>query len=206
MEEATQYFLGVLRSFHYGFGIDKGVAGFDALVDLPSFVWERKTRETVQMIFGPGPLGMIVDPRTNEVEELLPGGQAFRKGVGAGWVVENVVAPAIGGDSAPSNVCGRLAAIRESGEGAGITFQPPTHYSDLAVSQKWGVFSSKGYQPKLGMGKCTDPINFANCHGVMDAQLWMRNILASLHGCLPSELCWQPDGVSLKAVPLLTFR
>lgn len=80
-----------------------------------------------------------------------------------------------------------------------ITFVDQISFTPLAESQKWGVSTSRGYQNKLGLGKCTDAVNFQDCAAVKAAQLWMRSFFASLHGCLPEELCWQPDGVSFKA-------
>ena len=199
-DEATNYFMGVMASFEYGLGEvlqTMGMKGFDELAKLPSAVWERKAQSPVTLTFEAGPLGMTVDPGTMEVKHVPCAGQAFLMGVKTGWVVAR-----IGAKATNKKVRQPLAAGVIEGHlprSAEITFQPPSHCSPLAKSQKWGVHTSKGYQPKLGLGKSTDPINFSTSHGVMNAQLWMRNLLASLHGCLPTELCWQPDGVSFKA-------
>ena len=193
-DQATQYFLGVLRSFEHGLSINKGMEGFDELAGLPSCAWERKPRREVAKTFEAGPLGMTVEPSTSEVKELVPGGQAVSLGVQAGWVVKKVIV-----GSQPLAAFSKLLSEGELTKDTQITFRTPTHYSPLAVSQKWGVCTSRGYQPKLGLGKCTDSEHFAECPAVMNCQLWMRNLLATLHNCLPTQLCWQPDGVSFKA-------
>ena len=197
-QEATKYFLGVMRSLMFGFSIDKGMAGFDDLASLPSQVWEKQPKKATPITFGEGPFGMQVGPNL-EVKNTTHDGQAHCLGVGLGWVLVKFA-----GKSTKMLVAGQSVAdyINEGGqlsEDTELIFQPPTHFSPLAVSQKWGVFSSKGYQPKLGLGKSTNPIYFANCPAVLNAQIWLRNVLSSLHGCLPTELCWQPDGVSFKA-------
>jgi len=198
-EEASNYFLGVMRSFQYGFSIDKGMAGFDELAGLPSTVWEKKPKDPVTLIFEAGPLGMTVGPSTFTVLQVRPDGQAFLNSVQAGWVVVRATAAGRPGYWRRGQALADLINTGEVPKDTSITFQPPTYYTPLALDQKWGVFSSKGYQPKLGLGKSTEPHNFAKCPGIMNAQLWMRNILASLHDCLPTQLCWQPDGVSFKA-------
>ena len=195
--ESTDYFLDVLKSFQHGFSIDKGMAGFDELATLPSRVWERKPHKDVVVNFEPGRLDMTVDPDTLEVKHLLPNGQASNKGVQLGWVVVRIAAD--GWRLVPKRQ--PLAAFINKGrldDAASLTFTPPMHYSPLAVSQKWGVSTTRGWQSKLGLGKSTEPIFFQNCPGVLNAQQWMRNLLACLHDCLPTELCWQPDGVSFK--------
>lgn len=203
--EATAYFLGVMRSFKYGQGDafdSKGMEGFDDLAKLPSAAWEKRPRDQVTLTFEAGTLGMTLD-FCMEVRTVVPDSQASLGGVKPGWKVARV-----GANITDKKVRKSLTADVIGGWlscGAEITFQPPTHYSPLAVSQKWGVFVQKGYQPGLGLGKSTDPINFNNCHGVMNAQLSMRNLLASLHGCLPTQLCWQPDGVSFKAGHTCSF-
>jgi hypothetical protein len=197
LAEATEYFLGVLRAFKHGYAIDKGVAGIDEVARLPSCVWENVAKKKKTITFAKGSLGMTVHPQTLEVVGLTPNGQASRLGVRPGWAVEK----ASNGRRGLTKVRQPLVAWLEAEQPAVsfVTFQPPANYSPLAVSQKWGVFTSKGYQPDLGLGKCTDAENFATSAGVMNAQLWMRNYLASLHDCMPTELCWKPDGVSFKA-------
>jgi len=202
LEEATTYFLGVMKSFQHGFGIDKGMAGFDDLASLPGAVWEKQPKKEVTITFAEGLFGMKVGPKL-EVLELTPGGQASNLGVQLGWVVVKV-----GGENQYRS---KLMTLINDGAtqgkkggspalcGKAITFQPPTCFSPLAVSQKWGVATSRGYQKELGLGKSTDPIHFSNCPAVVNTQLWVRNLLASLHGCLPTDLCWKPDGVSFKA-------
>jgi len=205
LEEATTYFLGVLKSFQFGFSIDKGMAGFDDLAKLPNEVWERQPKKQKVMTFVALWHGMKVGPSLQsktqlEVVEVIQGGQASRLGVKLGWVVVKVN----GKKSTTGTTFGGkpLADFINGGgvfKGTEICFQPPTHFSPLAVSQKWGVFTSNGYQKGLGLGKSTDSIWFADSPAVMNAQLWMRSLMASLHECLPTDLCWQPDGVSFKA-------
>jgi hypothetical protein len=79
-----------------------------------------------------------------------------------------------------------------------MVFQKDVCWTPFALKQKWGVSTSRGYQPKLGLGKCTHPY-YVDSPASRDAQLYMRNFLANLHKCLPHELCWQPDGNSFKA-------
>ena len=196
LDESQAYFLGVLKSFQHGFSIDQGHSGFDEISKLPSFVWEKTPKKEVVVDFAPGGLGMLVDRNSLIVEGVGFGGQAEMKGVRRGWAVTKLRS----GEPLADVVQPLAEAANRDWPGSiEVTFQPPAHYSPLAESQKWGVFSSRGYQPKLGLGKCTDAINFASAMGVMNAQLWMRNFLAELHCCLPTELCWQPDGVSCKA-------
>jgi hypothetical protein len=208
-QEATKYFLGVLKSFEHGYAIDEGLPGIDKLQNLPSKVWENKPKAKQVKHFVPGPWGMDIAPQTNEVMFVETGGQAAKMGVEAGWVVvgcEKVDSKAV---EAGKRLCKRrvdgqpLAALLASDLAEGgdvvITFQPPMCYSPLAITQKWGVMTTRGHQHKLGLGKCTDPVNFQDAPAVMSTQLWMRNFISCLHGCLPEELCWQPDGVSFKA-------
>ena len=195
-QQATTYFLGVLKSFDHGLAIDEGLTGIDKVKDLPSKVWEKRLLETVTIQFEPGPLGLEVEPETSQVNFIKPGGQASTKGVREGWVVS----------SATSFGCSRasqdLACFLQKAcctEHTEITFQPMQYYHPFALKQKWGVFKSRGFQNGLGLGKCTDAINFQGYPAIQETQLWMRNFIASLHQCLPGELCWQPDGVSFKA-------
>jgi hypothetical protein len=197
--EATEYFLGVLKSFQHGFSIDKDDAGFDDVAKLPAFVWDNKVKSPKVICFGAGQLGIVVDHPSLQVTEVTPGGQAALLGVQPGWVV----AKAREGQPLAA-VRQPLAAWIQQGQTKNpgnneVTFQPPRNYTPFADSQKWSFFKSRGYQPLLGLGKCTDAIHFADAMGVMSAQLWMRNFLADLHECLPTELCWRPDGVSFKA-------
>ena len=198
-DESTAYFLDVLKKFQHGYSIDKGMQGFDELAHLPSCVWEKSPKKDVVLLFKPGRLDMTVDTETMRVKHVQYGGQASKKGVQIGYLVVRITPPS----RQP------LAAIINNGvldEAASLTFTPPTHYSPLAVSQKWGVSTTRGWQCKLGLGKCTEPSIFHSCTGVMNAQLWMRNVLACLHDCLPTELCWQPDGVSFKVGHLSSFQ
>jgi hypothetical protein len=202
--QATTNFLGVLKSLTHGFTIDEGLAGLDKLDGLPGKVWERKPSEPEVIHFDPGCLSMQVEPKTYEVKNYSPiDGQACQKGVQLGWVVVEV---AIAGKPLTGQP---LAAFLQQGscpKGAKITFQPPWQcYTPLANTQKWGISTSRGFQTKLGMGKCTDAVQFQDLPAVMGTQLWMRNFLASLHNCLPQDLCWQPDGGSFKARPI-TFQ
>lgn len=223
-QEARDYYLGVLKSFEHGFAVEEqGLAGFDKLADLPSFLWEHAPKGAKPRMkkFKEGSLGMKVDPDTKVVlPGLTPGGQAALLNVQPGWVVKSARAKAEPGRClAPAKVQAVRQAIHgtssqpwiavrqplaawvhaEQPGDSEVTFKPPNYYSPLAVSQHWGCFTTKGYQSKLGLGKCSDATNFANCMGVRNAQLWMRDWLACMHSCLPTQLCWQPDGVSIKA-------
>lgn len=196
-KEATGAALAVMKSFEHGYSIDKGIAGFDELHKLPSQVWEKKPPKKVSVIFQPavGGIGLKLDKRTLLVHEVAVSSQAESKGVLLGWkAVKFDGEPAVGG-SLPTwlDQDGNIDKSRT------IVFMIPSHYNPLAESQKWGVSTSRGYQPRLGLGKCTDPVNFAKSPGLMNTQLWMRQPLAALHQCLPTELCWQPDGISFKA-------
>jgi hypothetical protein len=221
--EATTVFLDVMRSFRFGLSIDNGTKGFDELAKLPSAVWERRPSKEVALPFESGSPGMTLHVGTLEVQQLVPGGQASRKGVQLGWKViqvesgNDVCKPLHGGSKVCVDQRKSLAAMVHQGafyktktieglvqEGVflnitKITFKTPVDYTPLAASQKWGVSTSRGYQSKLGLGKSTDAVHFQKCPAVMNAQLWMRQPLAALHRVLPFDLCWQPDGVSFKA-------
>ena len=200
LDEATKYFLGIMKSFTNTYQIDVGMAGFNELAALPSRVWEKKPVKQKTVVFKAGkPTGLKVvgvGPKfsTLLVTEVDQTGPAYSQGVRQGWELSNGVEQQRKGQPLATFLNAETVSVTTS-----IIFQAPSHYSPFAVSQKWGVFTSKGYQPRLGLGKSTDAINFAAKPGIMNAQLWMRNILASLHNCLPTDLCWQPDGVSFKA-------
>jgi hypothetical protein len=231
-DEATRYFMGVMSKFRYGYHIDEGMAGFDELAHLPSWVWEKRPRNDKVLQFSiEQPLGMWVDPETLMVTDVPSLGQACKLGVQKGWVVAQVSShgqvrpladshsgdldsgPTVGGgspvpaSSEPRQTSIRLQdfihAVNAGGivHGASIRFRRPSECSPLAVSQKWGVQNTKGYQPRLGLGKSTEVERFEDCPGVLNAQLWMRHLLAGIHDCLPTELCWHPEGVSFKAGP-----
>ena len=136
-------------------------------------------------------------------------GQAERLGVICGWVVSEVyhkgasilVAQEIyhKGALGPNVRAGGLDYYKhECHVDVEMVFQQDVCWTPFALKQKWGVSTSRGYQPKLGLGKCTHPY-YVDSPASRDAQLYMRNFLANLHKCLPHELCWQPDGNSFKA-------
>ena len=197
-EESTKYFLGILRSFWDGNAINEGLAGFDKLAKLPSKVWERKEHEKVTLSFGPGEWGFQADPQTNIVNSIQDDGQAQLHGVKPGWVVLQILKDDKSIGPLRMAAClGEMAAASWTG-GCKIRFQAVEYYTNFAKDQKWGVSTTRGYQPKLGLGKCTDAC-YMQYPAIRDAQLWMRQFLATLHECSPHELCWQPDGVSFKA-------
>ena len=195
-QEAIDYFLGVLRSFEHGYSIDKGLDGFDELGSLPGWLWERKKRTPKTCRFIPGDLGMVVDTATSVVTSVQVGGQACQNGIRPGWQVQR--AYHVAGTARRLTSLAEWIQKQQTGESQ-VTFQPPMSYSPLAAKQKWGTWTSIGYQTSLGLGKCTDAENFKDCAGIMNCQLWMRNFLAGMHDCMPTDLVWQPDGVSIKA-------
>ena len=197
-EESTQYFLKVLRSFWGGFAIDKGLAGFDDLAALPAKVWDRKLGGQVRLSFVKGSWGFQADPITYQVIAVEAAGQAERLGVICGWVVSEVYDKGTNILVGTSGAFGTVPMWIWWDVDVEMVFQQDVCWTPFALKQKWGVSTSRGYQPKLGLGKCTHP-HYVDSPASRDAQLYMRNFLANLHKCLPHELCWQTDGVSFKA-------
>ena len=197
-EESTQYFLKVLRSFWGGFAIDKGLAGFDDLAALPAKVWDRKLGGQVRLSFVKGSWGFQADPITYQVIAVEAAGQAERLGVICGWVVSEVYYKGTNILVGTSGAFGTVPMWIWWDVDVEMVFQQDVCWTPFALKQKWGVSTSRGYQPKLGLGKCTNP-NYVDSPASRDAQLYMRNFLANLHKCLPHELCWQTDGNSFKA-------
>jgi hypothetical protein len=196
--ESTEYFFKVLRSFWGGFAIDKGLAGLDDVAALPPKVWEKYFGDPVTVLFPPGPWGFRFDPATKQVIAVGVSSYAEHHGVKTGWVVLDFQAD--GASIHPDPILFRLgtSGFIEGFVELGVVFRQDVCYSPFALTQKWGCSTSRGYQPLLGLGKCTNP-EFVNSPASLDAQLYMRNFLANVHNCLPHELCWQPDGNSFKA-------
>ena len=227
MHEATSYLLKVMRSFQHGHAIDEpGLAGFDKLVALPGKVWEHRPNLMTKCItFAKGNVGIEINAQTKVVTKVEPGGQAHKMDVEVGWVWLFPVHDKFHINATISNKL--LALVKchvkptdphekdttqplvdidtlieedfEEGDGIIFEFQPPKYYTNFAVEQHWGVATQKGYQQELGIGRVTDPKNFRGCLALMSAQRYMRNWIAQLHQCLPEELHWEAQGVSVKA-------
>ena len=90
-DEATRYFLEVMRSFQHGYAIDEpGLAGFDKLAALPGKVWEhRPNLPTTRIKFASasGSLGLVYNPLTKLVTKVHPWGQAHKHKVEVGWAL-----------------------------------------------------------------------------------------------------------------------
>ncbi len=108
-------------------------------------------------------------------------GQAFEAKVRMGWVLT-----AIGGIPLKGTAEGRIlknwlppaAGNRASGL-AGIctfTFQMNQIYTPLAHKQVWTYMKNRGYQPSLGIGKCTNPEFFEDFTSLAEVQLYMRQL------------------------------
>jgi len=184
LKQTSDYFLGVVESFTDGYALEAKVESYDKLHTLDAKVWETKgPNAQKELTFPSGPMGFIVN-KWNRVIHVDADGPAANLGVKVGWVV-------LSSEIFPNNA---------DGTSHSVTFWTIECYTPLAIEQKWGTSTTRGYQKKLGLGKCTDPINM-QFPALIDTQLYMRPFLAELHGCLPSQLCWQPDGGSFKARP-----
>ena len=72
------------------------------------------------------------------------------------------------------------------------------HFNPFAVEQRWGCFTTRGYQQLLGVGRSLSASVLKDYPSVMACHHYMRHYLAFLHGCTPEALCWKPEGVSIK--------
>ena len=187
--DGLDYVLDILGSFTEGHAINSGDAGINDMQALPSKIWERRCHGKSVITFGPGPAGFEVgsDGHVTKVEH---DGQAQSKGVKVGWL-----ATGTGTDTtcSPASVS---AAIAKEG-GFKMTFEAWEFYSPYALRQKWGVSTSRGYQPALGLGKCMQAEN-TDILSIRAVQYYLKCYAAFLHQCCPEDLCWRVAGFSVK--------
>ena len=105
--------------------------------------------------------------------KLLPGSDAELAGVRVGWKQKGAPVKEVKSESSG------MASVASGTKSTSFrfTFSRLEHFSPFAEEQNWGVSTSRGYQPALGLGKCCSP-EYMNWPSLQEVQFWMRNYLA----------------------------
>ena len=76
----------------------------------------------------------------------------------------------------------------------------PVFLNPHGEEQRWGCATSIGYQGTsgLGGGQALSHQIYAKVPEVAAVQHYCRQLIAALEGCSPWELCWKPEGASVK--------
>jgi len=76
----------------------------------------------------------------------------------------------------------------------------PPYLNPYAEQQRWGCATSIGYQRSsgLGGGQALSHKIYAEVPEVAAVQHYCRQLIATLENCSPWELCWKPEGASIK--------
>ena len=206
--EVAEYFMAIGASFLGGHAIDKaeGLEGFDKWCELPAEVWERMELGTCKVVFEEIPR-FTMDEETGLITSVEPGGCAQKNGVKVGWRVE-VVSDKKSTKKFSQPLAAKLASLQatemrwkayvQKVGAVEIEFQQMHCWTPYAIKQRWGVFATqRGFQPELGLGKCTEP-EFMALPMLREVQEYVKPFVAAMHKIPPRKLCWQPEGASLK--------
>ena len=180
-DTCMHHFLQIIASFTDGHAIDEGPGGLDKVANLPPEVWESKSHGTATKLFQKDlPLGFHINSEGVVLSTDLEG-QASKVGVRMGWRVKAIngkmYSPGQDVDfqkSAKKTKQRKPAAGGQAHHVTEINFKQVKLFSPCAIQQKWSVGLNRGYQPQLGLGKCTNPEFFANVKPLEEAQLYMR--------------------------------